>query len=148
MQWIVKQLGVHVVITPKAYPELVGQGVEYSWGYAKLCFRKNNTACSAKEKAQQLEANVLYVTSTNDEQSLNLEHVQKFVWKARDYKMVYQEHFKTLELKKLQAEMTTNETMEIMEEKRSIIVWKTPLYKDQKASLEPEGTLHSCWHWY
>ena len=55
----------------------------------KLCFRKNNTAHSAKEKAQKLEANVLHVTSTNDKQSLNLEHVQKFVWKAHDYKMVY-----------------------------------------------------------
>ena len=103
----------------------------------KLCFRKNNTACSAKEKAQKLEANVLHMTSTNDEQSLNLEHVQKFVQKAHDYKiskfsnkydlryqfsreMVYQEHFKTPELKKLQAEMTTNETMESMEEKERL----------------------------
>jgi hypothetical protein len=98
----------------KAHPELPSQGVEYSWGFAKLYFRKIKTALSAKEKAQQqlVASNVLLVASIDGEQSLNLEHSRKFVRKARDYKMVYRKHFKTLYLKKSQAEMATNETAE------------------------------------
>ena len=52
MQWVAEQIGVRVVMTPKAHPELAGQGIEYSWGYAKLCFRRMNTARTSKEKAQ------------------------------------------------------------------------------------------------
>ena len=97
MQFIAKQLGVEVTMTPKAHPELAGQGIEYSWGYAKLMFRKNNTNGTSKEKAQRLESNVLDAIST---ENLTIERIRKFVRKARDYKMVYREHFKTLDLMK------------------------------------------------
>jgi len=120
MQYIAKQLGVRVVMTPKAHPELAGQGIEYSWGYAKLCFRKINTARSAKEKAQLLEANVRAATSTVGAQALNIERVRKFVRKARDYKMVYREHFATLDLLKEQAEDTTIDAAESAEQKKKV----------------------------
>jgi len=121
MQWIAEQLGARVVMTPKAHPELAGQGIEYSWGYAKLTFRKNNTARSAKEKAQRLEANVLAATSTVGSHALNLERVRKFVRKARDYKVVYREHFKALQLMEEQAQAaTTIDDSEAAERKKKI----------------------------
>jgi len=95
MQFIAQELGVEVVMTPKAHPELAGQGVEYSWGYSKFTFRRNNTGRTSKEKVQQLEANIRAALST--ESSLNIERVRKFVRKARDYKVIYREHFKTLD---------------------------------------------------
>jgi len=117
MQWIAERIGVRVVMTPKAHPELAGQGIEYSWGYAKLCFRKINTARSAKEKAQQLVANVLAATSTVGAQSLNIERVRKFVRKARDYKVVYREHFKALQLMEEEAQDATTNGAETAAEK-------------------------------
>ena len=100
MQWVAEQIGVRVVMTPKAHPELAGQGIEYSWGYAKLCFRRMNTARTSKEKAQALEKNILVTTATEGVHTLNIERVRKFVRKARDYKLVYREHFYTLDLMK------------------------------------------------
>ena len=61
-------------------------------------FRNNNTNGTSKEKAQRLESNVLDAIST---ENLTIERIRKFVRKARDYKMVYREHFKTLDLMKL-----------------------------------------------
>ena len=96
MQAIAKSLGVQVVITPKAHPEIAGQGIEYSWGYSKLRFRKDNTA-AAGEKVKQLEANIYRSLDINSEHGLNLERVRKFVRKAREYKMVYREYFRELD---------------------------------------------------
>jgi len=46
--------------------------------------------------------------------ALNIERVRKFVRKARDYKMVYREHFKTLELMKAQ-DVTTSQADDDLE---------------------------------
>ena len=113
MQFIAKQLGVEVTMTPKAHPELAGQGIEYSWGYAKLMFRKNNTNGTSKEKAQRLESNVVAAISTGN---LTIERIRKFVRKARDYKVVYREHFKTLDLMHASALATTAEEANEMKE--------------------------------
>ena len=32
-----------LILSPKCHPELAGQGIEYSWGAAKLHYRRNNT---------------------------------------------------------------------------------------------------------
>jgi DNA-binding transcriptional regulator YhcF (GntR family) len=105
-EFIAKQLGVEVTMTPKAHPELAGQGIEYSWGYAKLIFRKNNTNGTSKQKAERLAANVRDALSSDN---LTIERIRKFVRKARDYKVVYREHFKTLDLMQLSALATTAE---------------------------------------
>ena len=76
-------------MTPKAHPELAGQGVEYSWGYSKFTFRRANTG---QQKSKQLRANVLQATSATVANGLNIERVRKFVRKARDYKVLYREH--------------------------------------------------------
>jgi hypothetical protein len=63
LQYISQELGVEVRMTPKAHPELAGQGIEYScWGYAKLIFsnypklifRKDNTSCD-KDRTTKLQ---------------------------------------------------------------------------------------------
>ena len=68
-------------MTPKAHPELAGQGIEYSWGYEKLCFRRMNTARASKEKAQALEPNILAPTATEGVHVPNIERVRKFLGK-------------------------------------------------------------------
>jgi hypothetical protein len=100
-------------MTPKAHPELAGQGMEYSWGYAKLIFRKNNTTGTSKKKAERLAANVRGALSSG---YMTIERIRKFVRKARDSKMVYQEHFKTLDLMQVAALATTAEEANQMKE--------------------------------
>ena len=92
LQFVAENLGVKVVMTPKAHAESAGRGIEYSWGYSKLNFRKNNTS---GDKAKRLEENVRKAIATNVPNGLNLERVRKFVRKARDYKSVYREFFRT-----------------------------------------------------
>ena len=81
MQFIAKQLGVDVTMTPKAHPEFAGQGIDYSWGCVKLMFRKNNTNGTSKEKAQRLESNDVDAIST---ENVTIERIHKFIRKARD----------------------------------------------------------------
>jgi hypothetical protein len=88
LQHIALQLGISVDMTPKAHAELAGQGIEYSWGYAKLKFRKENTS---HDQAKKLRANVKNALATTD--SMTLKRVRKFVRKARDYKVIYHEYF-------------------------------------------------------
>jgi len=39
LQVLGKELGVVVDSTPKYHAELAGEGIEYSWGYAKNAYR-------------------------------------------------------------------------------------------------------------
>jgi hypothetical protein len=34
------KMGILVDCTPKCHPELAGEGIEYSWGCSKNCYRK------------------------------------------------------------------------------------------------------------
>ena len=64
IQFIATQLGGEVTLTSKADPELVGQGIEYSWGYAKLMFQKNNTNGTSNENKQRFQRSVVDAVST------------------------------------------------------------------------------------
>jgi hypothetical protein len=88
LQHIATKLGVGVTMTPKAHAELAGQGIEYSWGYAKLKFRQSNTS---QDQAKKLRANVMNALSTTD--CITTTRVRKFVRKAREYKVIYNEYF-------------------------------------------------------
>jgi hypothetical protein len=87
LQHIATKLGVAVIMTPKAHAELAGQGIEYSWGYAKLYFRQHNTT---GDQAKRLEANIRNAIS---EDNMTKTRVRKFVRKAREYKLIYHEYF-------------------------------------------------------
>jgi hypothetical protein len=87
LQHIANKLGVAVIMTPKAHAELAGQGIEYSWGYAKLYFRRHNTT---GDQAKKLERNIRNALSDDN---MTKTRVRKFVRKAREYKVIYHEFF-------------------------------------------------------
>ena len=67
---------------PKCHPEIAGRGVEYTWGYAKLQFRRGiNDAV-----ASHLEENVKTALSR---EVLTINRIRKFARKAQDYKLTY-----------------------------------------------------------
>jgi hypothetical protein len=37
---LVEELGGNFRMTPKVHPKIVGAGIEYDWGYAKLKYRR------------------------------------------------------------------------------------------------------------
>ena len=128
LQFIATQLGVSVIMTPKAHAELAGQGIEYSWGYAKLKFRQNNT--SPHDQAKRLVANVAAALSTNE--SMTITRVRKFVRKAREYKLIYHEYFRVKreterEIEQARQVVTTNS--EALKEKNKQIALKEEMAK-------------------
>jgi hypothetical protein len=74
---------------------------------------------TSKEKARLLETNVCDALSSDN---LTIERTRKFVRQARDYQMVYQEHFKTLDLMQSSALATTAEEAN-KDEGTDSIVW-------------------------
>ena len=76
---------------------------------AKLIFRKNNTNGTSKEKVERLVANVRDALSSDNR---TIERIRKFVRKARDFKMVYWELFKTLDLMQSALATTAEEANE------------------------------------
>ena len=80
--YILDLLGVVLILTPKCHPELAGRGVEYSWGYGKLRFRRDFNDAIAKN----LKENVL---KSLDRLLLTTNRMCKFVRKAREYKLTY-----------------------------------------------------------
>jgi hypothetical protein len=73
---------------------------------------------TSKEKARLLETNVCDALSSDN---LTIERTRKFVRQARDYQMVYREHFKTLDLMQSSALATTAEEANKDEETDSIV---------------------------
>ena len=65
-----------LVITPKCHPELAGQGIEYSWGAAKLHYRRHNDVVP-----RNFHKNVLASLAI-----LNRRHCFMFERRARAYR--------------------------------------------------------------
>ena len=122
LQHVAAQLGVSVIMTPKAHAELAGQGIEYSWGYAKLKFRQKNTT---KDQAKKLHANVTNALSTID--CMTITRVRKFIRKAREYKVIYNEYF----LAKRNAERE-------VEEARQVASGTGDVKRDEQIALKEE----------
>lgn len=70
-----------LIFTPKCHPEIAGCGIEYSWGYQKTIFRRDND-CVAKH----LHANIVAAQAPAN---MTIERVRKFERKARDYRHAY-----------------------------------------------------------
>ena len=74
----------HILISsPKYHPELAGVGIEYSWGKAKLEFRRNINDCVPTHLREN-------VKKALDISILSLERVRRFARRTRDYKRVYE----------------------------------------------------------
>ena len=76
-------IGVEMEQTPKCHPELAGCGIEYTWGYSKMYFRRNNDFCAVKEKFLK---RVLHSFSSD---VIGVDQVRNYARKANEYKRAY-----------------------------------------------------------
>jgi hypothetical protein len=84
LQLNIKKLGCFCIHSPKYHCELAGEGIEYSWGNAKMKYR-SFMAREKRTKAQFLEK-VKYCMSR---EFLNIERVRKNSRRAREYMVSY-----------------------------------------------------------
>ena len=89
LQAIVEARGHILILSPKCHPELAGCGVEYSWGKAKMTFRRETNDCVAKN----LHCNIVEALKV-----VTLERVWKYERKTRDYRRMYVDIAKKVEL--------------------------------------------------
>ena len=71
-------------MSPKCHPELAGVGVEYSWGKAKMYFRRHTD-----HVARNLHKNIEVAMSSD---VLTLLRVRRYARKARSYRIAYTNH--------------------------------------------------------
>ena len=69
-------------MSPKCHPELAGVGVEYSWGKAKMHFRRHTD-----HVARHLHANIEAAMAPD---VLTLLRVRRYARKARAYRRAYE----------------------------------------------------------
>ena len=67
-------------MSPKCHPELAGVGIEYSWGKAKMYFRRHTDHIGRHQHANIEKAMSPVV--------LTLARVRKFARKARAYRFI------------------------------------------------------------
>ena len=84
MQYIGRQLGVTVLLTPKCHAELAGEGIEYAWGCSKGAYR--NLALKEKRGKAKFMSSVRYCLS---DEVLSLQRIRKFARRAKQYLMAY-----------------------------------------------------------
>ena len=79
-------MGASLDRTPKCHPELVGEGIEYCWGLAKLFYRRSpiGSNCS-KENFRSLGKE-----ATDPLGNLGVKNVRSCAKKARSYMKLYQ----------------------------------------------------------
>lgn len=59
LQYHAKRIGVAVDHSPKAHPEVAGEGIEYGWGFSKIIYRRHPLEeKKKKEKFRQLVKSV------------------------------------------------------------------------------------------
>jgi len=84
LQFVARQIGVKVMLTPKCHAELAGEGVEYMWGCAKNHYR--TLALKKKKGKENFMASVRHCTSNN---IITINRVRKFARRARQYLIAY-----------------------------------------------------------
>jgi hypothetical protein len=85
LQHLGSTIGVTVDCTPKFHAELAGEGIEYSWGYAKQVYRRQPVAL--KKGREKFKALVHRCTDPTTE--IHKARVGKFVGRARAYICAY-----------------------------------------------------------
>ena len=94
LEYIMRKLGVEMLLSPKCHPELAGQGVEYGWGESKKYYRKGRNQMSAKITESQFRALVESSLRGGPDVAgstapLQLTSVLIFARKAHFYKIAY-----------------------------------------------------------
>jgi hypothetical protein len=85
LQYLGRQLGVAVQLTPKFHAELAGEGVEYSWAHAKAYYRR--VPVSRKRGRENFK--LLVKECTCPETVLTKDRIEKFASRARAYICTY-----------------------------------------------------------
>ena len=84
LQEIMSQRGIVVLRSPKCHSELAGEGIEYSWGYAKNWYRR--LSLKLKRGKDKFHGSVRETMSTN---VLTTQIVRRFARRARGYTCAY-----------------------------------------------------------
>ena len=84
LQLNIRKLGCGVIHTPKYHCEMAGEGIEYSWGNAKMKYRSFK-ASEKRSKAQFLEK----VQFCLSREFLTIEKVRKNSRRSREYMVAY-----------------------------------------------------------
>jgi hypothetical protein len=103
LQAILEARGHILFLSPACHPELAGCGVEYSWGKAKVCFRRETNDCSAKN----LHANII-----NALHAITLDRVWRYERKTRDYRRMYADIAQQIENGTLKKELVSYTMLE------------------------------------
>eukprot|EP00981_Chlorochromonas_danica_P005379 scaffold1091_cov164-Ochromonas_danica.AAC.2 len=114
LEELVNSRGHLLLISPKCHPELAGCGIEYSWGKAKMFYRRDNSSTARKEFRTKIEKALKIEKQTDP---LHITRVWKFERRTRDYCRAY----KSLE-ESVQGKTVIREeiTYDILENQRKI----------------------------
>ncbi|KAG7337844.1 hypothetical protein IV203_012729 [Nitzschia inconspicua] len=85
LQVMANELKVHVMFTPKFHAEMAGEGIEYSWGFAKGSYRRK----PLQKKRKRSDFEDLVDECTNVETELTKARIRKFSARARAYLCTY-----------------------------------------------------------
>jgi hypothetical protein len=85
LQFLGRTIGVTVDCTPKFHAELAGEGIEYSWGFAKQLYRRK----PVKLKKGRANFKALVRQCTDPTTEINKVRVGKFAGRARAYICAY-----------------------------------------------------------
>ncbi|KAG7345273.1 hypothetical protein IV203_032804 [Nitzschia inconspicua] len=85
LQVMADELKVQVMFTPKFHAEMAGEGIEYSWGFAKGSYRRK----PLKKKRKRADFEDLVDECTNVETELTKARIRKFSARARAYLCTY-----------------------------------------------------------
>ena len=90
LAFIAEKLGVDIDFSPKCHPELAGEGIEYSWGFAKRMYRREWLWQDDKDrKRKDFFDLVRKVLSGKDNGALNKERIRRMAGRARGYIVAY-----------------------------------------------------------
>ncbi|KAG7367752.1 hypothetical protein IV203_030423 [Nitzschia inconspicua] len=85
LQVMANELKVQVMFTPKFHAEMAGEGIEYSWGFAKGSYRRK----PLQKKRKRVDFEDLVDECTNVETELTKARIRKFSARARAYLCTY-----------------------------------------------------------
>ncbi|KAG7357902.1 hypothetical protein IV203_014515 [Nitzschia inconspicua] len=85
LQVMANELKVQVMFTPKFHAEMAGEGIEYSWGFAKGSYRRK----PLQKKRKRSDFEDLVDECTNVETELTKARIRRFSARARAYLCTY-----------------------------------------------------------
>ena len=129
LQFHGRKIGVIIDHSPKAHPEVAGEGVEYDWGFTKMLYRRQHIEKKrSKEKFRQLVSHCI------SREVVTVEHRRKFARRARRYLLAY------LALAKFRKEASDDDGKKASDDTMSaaLIEKIVKLYKNHRSIFDQE----------